>query len=176
MIEYNKKIKISPSLTCGYQTFCDSKHPLKCGSGWVYYHRHVASIKIGRWLTKKDHVHHKDGNKENNLPENLEVLTHQEHSKLHWPQKLSRLIVCPVCGSVKQNKQSKYKIYCSGYCRNLAIGYQTEKPDQKTKIIWPTKDEMEKFLSELSMVKIGKKLGVSDVAVKKFCRKNDISI
>ena len=45
----------------------------------------------------------------------------------------------------------------------------------KTKIIWPSVKEMQEMMdSGMSNVKIGKKLGVSDNAVKKFCKKNGI--
>lgn len=46
-------------------------------------HRVVAEQMIGRSLTSDDHVHHKDGNKHNNDPSNLEVMTRSEHLKLH---------------------------------------------------------------------------------------------
>lgn len=47
-------------------------------------HRVVAEEKIGRPLEKGEVVHHKDENKLNNDPDNLEVLESQsEHAKLH---------------------------------------------------------------------------------------------
>ena len=46
-------------------------------------HRVVAEQKIGRKLLSIEHVHHIDGNKHNNNPENLIVLTISEHLKLH---------------------------------------------------------------------------------------------
>lgn len=46
-------------------------------------HRVIAEQKIGRPLTSKDVVHHIDGNKHNNAPENLQVMTHAEHMKVH---------------------------------------------------------------------------------------------
>ncbi len=46
-------------------------------------HRVVAEQKIGRPLLPGEHVHHVDGDKHNNKPENLEVMTASEHLKLH---------------------------------------------------------------------------------------------
>lgn len=58
-------------------------HRLADVRGYAYEHRVVAEQKIGRPLVKGEHVHHVDGNKQNNAPENLEVLTHAEHAVEH---------------------------------------------------------------------------------------------
>lgn len=42
-------------------------------------HRIVAEAKLGRKLTKDEDVHHKNGDKLDCRPENLEVLGHREH-------------------------------------------------------------------------------------------------
>lgn len=51
-------------------------------------HRIIAAAKIGRPLKPDEDVHHKDGNKLNCSPNNLEVLGHKEHgcvsAKQHW--------------------------------------------------------------------------------------------
>lgn len=46
-------------------------------------HRVVAEQKIGRPLLPGEHVHHIDGNKHNNHPDNLTVMTASEHLRLH---------------------------------------------------------------------------------------------
>lgn len=46
-------------------------------------HRAVAEQMLGRPLTSKDVVHHIDGNKHNNAPDNLQVLSHADHLRLH---------------------------------------------------------------------------------------------
>lgn len=58
-------------------------HPLADVRGYAYEHRVVAEEKIGRSLLDNEHVHHVDENKQNNSPENLEVLTTQEHRFQH---------------------------------------------------------------------------------------------
>lgn len=46
-------------------------------------HRRVAEEKIGRPLRPGEIVHHIDGNKRNNDPDNLEIMTQSEHIKEH---------------------------------------------------------------------------------------------
>lgn len=57
--------------------------PMADVRGYAYEHRIVASEKIGRLLARKDHVHHINGVKSDNRPENLEVVSSQEHRKRH---------------------------------------------------------------------------------------------
>ena len=46
-------------------------------------HRYVASCILGRPLQPGEVVHHKDGNKLNNDPSNLEIMSATEHKRLH---------------------------------------------------------------------------------------------
>lgn len=46
-------------------------------------HRVVVEQQLGRKLSSKEIVHHKDHNKRNNHLTNLEVMTQAEHAKLH---------------------------------------------------------------------------------------------
>lgn len=48
----------------------------------VKQHRFVAEGVIGRPLRADEDVHHKDGNKSNNDPSNLEIISHSDHTKL----------------------------------------------------------------------------------------------
>lgn len=45
---------------------------------------------IGRKLTHTEVVHHIDGNKKNNSPENLLVMSQSDHVKLHHDEMLAR--------------------------------------------------------------------------------------
>ena len=46
-------------------------------------HRRVAEEMAGRVLRPDEHVHHKDGNKHNNDPTNLEIMSAEDHLRLH---------------------------------------------------------------------------------------------
>jgi hypothetical protein len=46
-------------------------------------HRVIAERKLKRPLRPGEIVHHKDHNKRNNNPDNLEVMTQSEHCRLH---------------------------------------------------------------------------------------------
>ena len=58
----------------------------RCYNLWVggkgvaaYSHRLVASVFVGAAPTPQHEVNHKDGNKRNNSPENLEWVTHKQN-------------------------------------------------------------------------------------------------
>lgn len=51
-------------------------------------HRIVAEQKLGRSLKKGEVVHHIDGNKRNNDPSNLMVITQSEHCALHFRKRV----------------------------------------------------------------------------------------
>lgn len=79
-------------------------HPMASRNGQVYEHRWVASQMLGRLLLPTERVHHKDHNKANNDPSNLEVYASQaEHFVQHrtresrLPGEPNPLIVC-ACG------------------------------------------------------------------------------
>jgi endogenous inhibitor of DNA gyrase (YacG/DUF329 family) len=137
--------------------FFDKKHPLADKGGRVYLHRHLASIKIGRWLSKEDHVHHVDENKLNNSPDNLQVLSNSDHVKIHSRPK--KFVACKTCGGPVPSGR---KVNCSKKCANISF-------ESRRKIVID-KSVLEKLVWEEPMVSVAKKLNVSDVAIKKKCK------
>ena len=55
----------------------------KTKSGWVQQHRVVIQLAIGRELYSHELVHHIDGNKTNNVIENLRIESWGDHTKHH---------------------------------------------------------------------------------------------
>lgn len=67
----------------GYVEIIVPGHPATNVRGYVYEHRIVAEKKLGRYLLSNEVVHHIDGNKTNNSPNNLIVLSNEDHATLH---------------------------------------------------------------------------------------------
>lgn len=59
-------------------------HHLADVRGYAYEHRLVAEQKLGRRLRRGEIPHHIDGNRQNNIPENIEVMpSHHHHRREH---------------------------------------------------------------------------------------------
>jgi hypothetical protein len=72
------------TFTAGYRCRYQPEHPRAHQNGYVYEHILIAEKGLGRSLVRGEVVHHIDGNKLNNSPDNLAVLQSQaEHVKLH---------------------------------------------------------------------------------------------
>lgn len=69
---------------------------------------------------------------------------------------------CPICGA-KKLTQSKTCFSC--FNKHVT---------KKTKIMWPSKEEMQILLWEKPKTHIARDLGVSDQAVEKFCKKHNL--
>ena len=53
----------------------------------IVLHRKVAEEMMGRQLLPNEEVHHIDGDHFNNAPDNLEILSKSEHSRIHASRK-----------------------------------------------------------------------------------------
>lgn len=93
-------------------------------------HRLVMEQHLGRQLKEDEVVHHKNGNVLDNQIENLELMSWEEHDKVH-KKILSELaekviLACPVCGAQVQMRLRFYEwrkahgqkaFYCSQKCQ-----------------------------------------------------------
>jgi hypothetical protein len=175
MIEYNKEIKLSGKLWLGYQVFYDDAHPLKSsGSGKIKYHRHVASIKEGYWLPPELAVHHIDGDKLNNKPENLLVLPHRDHQILEHYMRTNGARVTDleeINSIIISRLVDDYLYYCSccgkKVARKCATGLCRDCLSISTRKFLLNKEELEALLWKIPITQIAKDNGVATSTVDK---------
>lgn len=91
-------------------------------------HRQIMEEFLDRSLTPDENVHHINGDKRDNRIENLTILSHAEHAKLHSLEHPAEIwtFTCPECGieftkyacRIKDNqeKQGKAGPFCSKSC------------------------------------------------------------
>ena len=138
-------------------------HPLAGSAGIVSASRHIASVELGRWLTPRECVSFRDGDRQNLSSNNLEVLTTAELMLRNFPYLGNNVeAACAVCGrtySVPLAHASRRKT-CSEACGGIHR--------RKFEI---DRQELQELVITMPMIALAKNLGVSDVAVAKRCKK-----
>jgi hypothetical protein len=104
-------------------------HPNATKTGYVLEHRIIMENHLGRILNPNELVHHKNGNKLQNVIENLEIMMRGEHERFHGKQhgRKTAVLKCPGCGKIFEkfhNKthlvRNKQKVTCcSARCRGI---------------------------------------------------------
>lgn len=60
---------------------------IKANTTYYRIHRLIMEMILGRKLSSDEIIHHIDGDKMNNHPDNLKLVTRSEHLKVHYPEK-----------------------------------------------------------------------------------------
>jgi hypothetical protein len=87
------------------------------------------------------------------------------HMEIHHPDldaessHLLEPMKCKLCGEAYQPCKSKRQ-YCSEHCYRI----------KRRKVERPSREQLEKDLSEMSCLKVGKKYGVSDNSIRKWLK------
>ncbi len=144
----------------GYYAVYIPEHPYAFGRGYVYEHRLVVEKQIGRHLMPSEIVHHKDGNKRNNHPDNLELFSSiAEHKSEHRTNhsKIKRLpgehnvtVECACgCGEKlpKYDKYGREKKYFNSGCaaRHRRITRQNRQAEEMVLCACGCGTEMRKY-------------------------------
>lgn len=77
----------------GYVLILKPGHPRRVGGSYVYEHILVMEKHLGRFLEKNEVVHHINGVKVDNRVDNLQVVSPQEHRKIHTTVKIKSELV-----------------------------------------------------------------------------------
>lgn len=67
----------------GYISIYFPDHPKSNKEGYIMEHDLIMECFIGRWLNDNEVVHHKNHIRNDNRIENLQLMTKQEHARLH---------------------------------------------------------------------------------------------
>jgi hypothetical protein len=73
-------------------------HPSAQQNGYVYRYRLVMEEKLCRPLTPDEIVHHIDGDESNDHPDNLAVMTQNEHAAYHSARRPAKGVIPDQCG------------------------------------------------------------------------------
>lgn len=151
----------------GYEMVYLPGHHRADSTGCVYKHIVVAEKKLGRLLNDGECVHHLNEIRNDNIEDNLIVFkTIADHTAYHggceielhgdvYVAKMYQNLICPLCGKLKDNN-AKMCISCHRISRRKVI-----RPDYIT---------LFHLICIYPFIQIGKWYGVSDNAIRKWCK------
>ena len=152
-------------------------HPRAKKNGSVHVHVLVAEEKLGRYLLPDEVVHHIDEDKLNNRPDNIMVFaTKADHTSFHNSD--------TTLADSLQNENGAYYVPIDkrgGFCRLCQTKIDSHATYCKPcwdilqrKVCRPDRNELKNKIRNESFVQISKEYGVSDNAVRKWCKSYEL--
>lgn len=153
-----------------YEYVLQKDHPRANKDGYVYQHILVAESILGRPLTCNEVVHHIDGNRKNNSPDNLMIFaSDSDHVSFHKgcicvnnngtyeriDKPLHEDAFCKLCGNPVYKRGNICKV-CLGKKQRVAVR--------------PSRNELKELIKNNSFCEIAKQFHVSDNAIRKWCK------
>lgn len=158
----------------GYILVLDPTHHRAKSNGYVAEHILIAEQMLGRKLTESEVVHHEDRNRSNNSTDNLFVFaTGDDHSRYHKTGVMIKdgdhyispdlriKSICKICDKEFMYLESGQKGF---YCSLTCVGLSQRRTER------PSKEELFELIKIKSFVQLGKEYGVSDNAVRAWCK------
>lgn len=101
----------------GYAMRHCPKHPCARSNHYVYEHTLVVEEMLGRPLERGEIVHHKNGDPQDNRPENLIVTNRSQHARNHWKeqpeaQKERRLLALKNAPNARRKERRHIQCAC----------------------------------------------------------------
>jgi hypothetical protein len=137
----------------------------------------VAEKKLGRYLKPEEVVHHIDENKMNNNPDNIMVFaTKADHTSFHNRNVALADLLKNENGAyyVPINKRSGFCRLCQAHIDSHATYCKPCWDVLQRKVYRPDREILKDKIRNASFVQIGKEYGVSDNAVKKWCKSYEL--
>jgi hypothetical protein len=134
------------------------------------------------WLGEKIplELHHKDHNPKNNQLVNLKLVCPNCHYKEHNSTKLKKEKMGELSKKRKQKYRSRKKLnicqMCNNPCSDKYCSYECAHEGGKKIKNRPTKEELINMIQNSSFLQVGKTFGVSDNAIRKWCKSYGIDL
>lgn len=165
----------------GYLMVWIPNHPMATVNGYVLQHRHAMELHIGRYLTAEEVVHHRNGNREDNRIENLQLFANNpEHmsatTRFEFPENtdLRRMYL-----DQHMSTREIGRLYgCDHVCvkralRTLGVPLRNKAESRRNGLI-PSEQEVIEMLKTKTMAEIADEVGVSRESIQQFCHSRKI--